>query len=619
MDQRKDLTETELNEAAGLTMMERTTTSPPFNLSDLLRLESPSEKASAGVELLLEFNAENTLVFEDDQVSDQLPTINIPWDYIRVYNNNLTYVAARMPKNISETELQEELERRLKFLNSVKSFARREIPLLMAKQAFRNGVILKCRKIVASFDDLRQAWKEWNTTDVKQLESIFHATEGIFMQIGDWDKQLEANFMAEKRYKYSSLPENPKGKKPKSTCICSVLQSIRTEIKRAVGRASATTHKFHFNHSIEKDVKIEDLKRANWRRKRSDSSFLVHYMKHSDPQTLQDWIATYNKNNKGKAYTPRPELSKEGNNTKETTSASVNLKTKVVRTKQSKTFDDKKFQETLEKQKQTDQDNQDREIIEKQKQKRKRKNQNKASEKNTRKKQGKVTNQKKRDENDTDCSLESSNSTVVCGTISEEDCSDDGSIISCEIVNQDNENIYIIEDDWSDNDTDELEKITNHRITKNQKNGQFLEFLTKWDGEDGVTWDCGRTVATDAPILVAKYLIEKKLCSNDDWGKLWKIIRDKKIRKAEKRRNKCREEKSKRQSPEKVVVEKINDEDPFHCDYWNSHKDYLFGYKEETDWKWWTQTNPTLQTNCYICKSPMLSKKCKPSLRNPGW
>ena len=146
-----------------------------------------------------------------------------------------------------------------------------------------------------------------------------------------------------------------------------------------------------------------------------------------------------------------------------------------------------------------------------------------------------------------------------------------------------------------------------------------MEFLTKWDGEDGVTWDCGRTVATDAPILVAKYLIEKKLCSNDDWGKLWKIIRDKKIRKAEKRRNKCREEKSKRQSPEKVVVEKIDDEDPFHCDYWNSHKDYLFGYKEETDWKWWTQTNPTLQTNCYICKSPMLSKKCKPSLRNPGW
>ena len=120
-------------------------------------------------------------------------------------------------------------------------------------------------------------------------------------------------------------------------------------------------------------------------------------MKHNDPQTLQDWIATYNKNNKGKAYTPRPELSKEGNNTKETTSASVNLKTKVVRTKQSKTFDDKKFQETLEKQKQTDQDNQDRDIIEKQKQKRKRKNQNKASEKNTRKKQGKVTNQKKRD------------------------------------------------------------------------------------------------------------------------------------------------------------------------------------------------------------------------------
>ena len=80
----------------------------------------------------------------------------------------------------------------------------------------------------------------------------------------------------------------------------------------------------------------------------------------------------------------------------------------------------------------------------------------------------------------------------------------------CFFFKQNNENICVTEDDWSDNDTDELEKITNHRITKNQKNGQFLEFLTKWDGEDGVTWDCGRTVATDAPTLVAKHLIEKK-------------------------------------------------------------------------------------------------------------
>ena len=224
MDQRKDLTETELNEAAGLTVMEGATMSPPLDISHLLRLESPEEKASPGVKLLLEFKAKSALVFEDDQVSDQLPTINIPWDYIRVYNNNLTYVAARMPKNISEMELQQELQRRLKFLNSVKYIAKREIQLLISKQAFHNGVILKCRKLVASFEEVRQAWKEWNTTDVKQLESIFHATEGIFMQIGDWDKQLEANFMAEKRYKYSSLPENPKGQKPKSTCICSVLQ-----------------------------------------------------------------------------------------------------------------------------------------------------------------------------------------------------------------------------------------------------------------------------------------------------------------------------------------------------------------------------------------------------------
>ena len=74
---------------------------------------------------------------------------------------------------------------------------------------------------------------------------------------------------------------------------------------------------------------------------------------------------------------------------------------------------------------------------------------------------------------------------------------------------------------WPNNDAEEIGEIRENK--KEKKGNRFvykLRVFLKDDNEE--MWADASHVAKDAPIMVAKYLIDKELTSKPGWEDVWK-------------------------------------------------------------------------------------------------
>lgn len=56
-----------------------------------------------------------------------------------------------------------------------------------------------------------------------------------------------------------------------------------------------------------------------------------------------------------------------------------------------------------------------------------------------------------------------------------------------------------------------------------------------------------------------------------------------------------------KRSPQKNVMQMIDEKSLFHCNFGRNHRDCWFGHKEEVDWKWWDHaTHPRGFSACSI-------------------
>ena len=170
--------------------------------------------------------------------------------------------------------------------------------------------------------------------------------------------------------------------------------------------------------------------------------------------------------------------------------------------------------------------------------------------------------------------------------------------------------MYNIVNKWPDDDVEEVDKIRDH-MRGTYANRTICKFRVSWTDEDHNTWDEATGLGKDAPILVAKYLIDNDLTSKPGWQDIWKTIKTAQEQKAARKQKKLLKQKR----AEKEVYLKVGAENT--CPH--DHEDYVNKFTDqENDWKHWDGPNTHLNKNCNECGGDMLGKACEGTTAKPA-
>ena len=161
---------------------------------------------------------------------------------------------------------------------------------------------------------------------------------------------------------------------------------------------------------------------------------------------------------------------------------------------------------------------------------------------------------------------------------------------------------------WPNNDAEEIGEIRENKTEKEgNKFAYKLKVFLKDENED--IWAEASDVAKDAPVMVAKYLIDSELTSKPGWRDIWK-----KIKSAQEKleQNKI----SKPKQKEKEIYIKVGEMNK--CPH--DHRDWVNNFTvEEDNWKYWEVGNTFLNKHCDRCKGNMLDKKFRATNAKPAY